>query len=429
MRGVGQKLLVATVAAIFGILLLELGGALVYRIAHGKTFSRRELQERLLVDRVESPDEPDATGDAGRDPAHREAAVPDQPVILHPFFGFVINPAGRGVNEFGFFAGSPLARRGPGRRVILFTGGSVADQVYYLGQDALRAALRERDDFRGRDVEILTTAVGGYKQPQQMMILSYLLARGAEFDVVVNIDGFNEIDSSMDNVNHNVNPFFPHTWKLHARLGLDTDASALLGRIAILRAERSQSRARFSTWPLRAAAFTLVLWDLLDRGRQAEIRERTAQLRAMLQSEELPAQVSGPPFRHDSDAQLFADLAAFWARSSLQMARLCDDHGIAYVHALQPNQYLPGSKTLNDAEREVAWDEEFPAIERVPMAYPMLIEHGAALRRVHGVNFVDLTQIFAGETRTIYDDFCCHVNRSGAEIMARAIAAAIPELP
>lgn len=433
MRGVGQNLLVAIAAAILGILLLEVGGALVYRLAHGEALSRRELRGRLLSVRIES-DEDDGIADDhaenghGDESAELDVAVPDQPVILHPFFGFVINPIGRGVNEFGFFADSPLARRGDDGRVILFMGGSVADQVYYLGHDAFLAALDERPDFSGREIRVLTTAVGGYKQPQQMMILSYLLARGAEFDVVINIDGFNEIDSSMDNVNHSVNPFFPHTWKLHARLGLDTRASALLGRIAILREERTELRRRFSVRPLPWSAFALVLWDFLDRARHAEIRARNVQLREMLEAEELPPQVSGPPFRHDSDEQLFGDLARFWARSSLHMARLCTEYGIAYVHALQPNQYLPGSKVLTEEEREEAWHDDFPAIERVPMAYPMLIEQGEALRREHGVNFVDLTQIFADESRTIYNDFCCHVNRHGAEIMARAVAAAIPEL-
>ena len=423
MRGLVQNLLVAAVAALVGVLLLEIGGALTYRVYHGETFSRAEVQGRLLVDRLESDEEPEDTDQP------LDVAVPDQPVILHPFFGFVINPVGRGVNEFGFFRDSPLARKDPDKRVILFTGGSVADQVFYLGQDALREALRERPDFRDREIEILTTAVGGYKQPQQMMILSYLLARGAEFDVVINLDGFNEIDSSMDNVMHGINPYFPHTWKLHARLGLDTRASALLGRIAILREERDDLRRRFARPLLRSISFALVLWDFLDQARQAEIRGRTEQLRWILDEDDLPPQVTGPPFTHESDQQLYAGIADFWARSSLHMARLCEEHGIAYVHALQPNQYLPGSKVLTEEEREDAWLEEYPAIDRVPLAYPMLVERGAALRRDHGVNFVDLTQIYAQESRTIYEDFCCHVNRLGAELMARTLANSIPVLP
>ncbi len=420
MRGLGQSLLVALIASVVGAVFLEVSGALIYRFARGETFSRAALQARLLADRFDAETEEEAAQD--------DAAVPDQPVVLHPFFGFVINPAGRGVNDFGFFRDDPLIRRSSDKRSILFTGGSVSDQVFQFGQEALRDELRERPDFRGRRIEILTTAVGGYKQPQQMMILAYLLARGAEFDVVINLDGFNEIDSSMDNLMNGVNPFFPHTWKLHARLGLDTRASAELGRIAMLREERARLRRLFARPLLRSSAFALVLWDFLDRAREARIRATTAQLESMLDEENPPPQVAGPPYEHESDEQFFTEMADFWARSSRQMARLCEDHGIAYVHALQPNQYLPGSKVLTEEELDVAYDEAFPGMERVPVAYPLLIERGRILRQEHGVNFVDLTQIFAGDSRTLYIDFCCHVNPLGAEQMARAIAAAIPAL-
>jgi hypothetical protein len=423
MRRLAQSLLVVLIASAAGVLFLEIAGALTYRFVRGATFSRTELQGRLLADRF------DSATDVAPAAAPRAVGVPDQPVVLHPFFGFVINPAGRGVNEFGFFRDSPLTRRSPDKRSILFTGGSVADQVFQLGQEALRDALRDRPDFDGRRIEVLTTAVGGYKQPQQMMILAYLLSHGADFDVVINLDGFNEIDSSLDNVMTGISPYYPHTWKLHARLGLDTRGSAALGRIEILREERARLRGLFARPLLRSSAFSLALWDFLDRAREGEIRRRTVDLEAMLDEENPPPQVAGPPYEHVSDEQVFADMARFWARSSLHMARLCEEYGIAYVHALQPNQYLPGSKALTDEEREVAYDETFPGFERVPVAYPMLIERGRALRRNQGVNFVDLTPIFADEGRTVYNDFCCHVNQLGAESMARSIAESIPELP
>ncbi|MGV2341075.1 MAG UNVERIFIED_CONTAM: hypothetical protein LVR18_46165 [Planctomycetaceae bacterium] len=35
-------------------------------------------------------------------------------------------------------------------------------------------------------------ALPGYKQPQQLMALNYVLSLGGEFDAVLNIDGFND---------------------------------------------------------------------------------------------------------------------------------------------------------------------------------------------------------------------------------------------
>ena len=59
--------------------------------------------------------------------------------------------------------------------------------------DRLAAALAAAPAFRGRDIVPLCFSHEGYKQPQQLLILSYFLSIGQAFDVVVNIDGFNEV--------------------------------------------------------------------------------------------------------------------------------------------------------------------------------------------------------------------------------------------
>jgi len=423
MRGFWKSLLVFAIACGLGLGALEIGATVAYRVARGRAFSRSEVLGRLLTDRVAGDGSGELAGLA------LDSAVPDQPVILHPYFGFVINPEKRGVNDFGFFGESPLTKRVPGKIVIAFFGGSVADQVCYLGQDPPRDALRAREDFAGREIdeiEIVSTAIGGYKQPQQMLVLSYLLSLGAEFDVVVNLDGFNEIDSAHDNVMTGVYPYFPHTWKLHGRRAIDPAANAALGRIEIVREERQGLRRRFSSPLLRWSRFALILWGLLDGGLGSDIRQQSARLEAQLDDSELPVQIRGPAFAYADDEQMYRELASQWARSSAQMDRLCRMYDTVYLHFLQPNQYLPGSKVLTPEERDVAYDPEFTGYERVPLAYPLLREEGRRLRDDLGVRFVDLTQLYVDEPRTIYNDFCCHVNQLGAAEMAEAIAAAIP---
>ena len=39
-------------------------------------------------------------------------------------------------------------------------------------------------------------ALFGYKQPQQLTTLAYLMSIGGQFDLVLNIDGFNEVAAS-----------------------------------------------------------------------------------------------------------------------------------------------------------------------------------------------------------------------------------------
>ena len=418
-----KGLLVLVAASVFGVIFLELAGAVTYRLWRGEWPNRREIQARLLIDRVDAPEE-------GKEAdAPRDAAVPDQPVVLHPYFGFVINPSQRGINELGFFDISPLEPRRDNELIVVFFGGSVADQVYYMGQGAFVAALEKRPDLRGREVRVVSTAVGGYKQPQQMLVLSMLLSLGAEIDVVVNLDGFNEIDSAMDNAITGINPFYPHNWKLHSRKVILPEANAALGRIAILREERKRLRTLFSRPVLDSSTFLLTLWDFLDGGREVQIREQTATLEGLLDSEDLPPQVRGPKYKYLSASHFYTEMTALWGRSSLNMARLCQEYGVVYVHALQPNQYLPESKVLTEEEQEIAYDRNFTGLSRVPVGYPLLIEEGRRLHKEFGVNFLDLTQIYADEKRSIYSDFCCHVNQLGANLMAEAIAEGIPQLP
>ena len=118
---------------------------------------------------------------------------------------------------------------------------------------------------------------------------------------------------------------------------------------------------------------------------------------------------------------MYADFVEVWARASHEMANLCRGQGITYLHVLQPNQYLPGSKTLTDEERVIAWDPDVAATERVARAYPLLIERGELLRQ-QGVDFLDLSLLFRDEARSVYSDPCCHYNQLGADQVARSIA-------
>jgi hypothetical protein len=222
-------------------------------------------------------------------------------------------------------------------------------------------------------------------------------------------------------------PFFPHNWKVQGRQGFDAATVLRLAQVEQIREQRRALRRWFARPPLSRSAFFLTLWDFLDGGREADLRRAMIGVEAGSGGGEVPPQIRGPRLSYADDQEFFAAMTASWGRASREMARLCAAQGIVYAHFLQPNQYVPGSKELSDEEREVAIDPNFAGSERVPVAYPLLIGEGERLRR-DGVRFTDLTQIYSGESGTIYNDFCCHVNERGAVLMARAIAAALPDL-
>jgi hypothetical protein len=417
-----KNVLLLLVSSVVCLLLLEVGAARLYSAYTKSGFSKPEVRSRLLAeDSALGAGDTDLAGEVER---LKGANVPDQPVILHPYFGFVVNPERRGINRYGFFRDDPLTKRSAENAVVIIFGGSVADQFFTMGEETLVRELQARGVFADRSVQLLSTALGGYKQPQQLLILAYFLALGAEYDVVINVDGFNEVDGANDNILDGVNPFFPHNWNLHARQGLAPEAMVHLGQVELIRQNRARLRDLFSNRILRSSAFFLTLWDFLDRRQEGQMRAQMRALQTFLSSSKLPPRVRGPELSFADDGQRYAALADVWQRSSLEMARLCRESGIRYFHVLQPNQYLPGSKTLSEEEREIAWDRDVADTKRVETGYPMLIERGRELREL-GVPFIDLTMLFENETGTIYNDTCCHVNQRGADLMAESVAAAI----
>lgn len=403
-----KRVALAAAAILFAALLLEIGTRL---LAGGETTAR--------AGRLFNP--------AGDDPAEPQAqALDDQRIMLHPYFGYVVDPRAPGINPYGFFRASPVTTRSPDRFVVAFFGGSVADQVFALGQNALIETLQADPAFAGRRIEVLSLALGGYKQPQQLLVLAELLAIGAQFDAVVNLDGFNEVDGAADNVQDGVNPFYPHHWHLQARRALDRETLAEVGRVEAAREQRAALRQRFAVPAVRHSAFLLALWDALDRRELAALRRRMAALDRALAPQDKPPQVAGPPFEFADPAAMYVELVEVWARASLEMESLSRGMGIQYLHFLQPNQYFEGSKVLSAEERRVAWDADVADAGRVAQAYPLLVERGRELAE-QGVDFHDLTLMFRADPGDIYSDACCHYTRRGAEAVARAIGEAIVE--
>jgi hypothetical protein len=418
-RALTKKLLVLVVASAFAIAALEAGAFFVYARYKRRPFDRADVRARLWGAPVAQP-EPVNPVAALDDPR-----VADQPVIIHPYFGYVANPSkGSNVNPYGFFGPAPVATRGPDVALVAVFGGSVANQLVKVGGDVLRQQLAADGAFRGRRIELIDLALGGYKQPQQLLVLATLLALGAQFDAVINLDGFNEIDGAKDNLQDGVNPFYPYTWNLHARQALDSSAAVHVANADAIRARRAALRTWFARWPVAHSVFLLTLWDMLDQRQEAALRAETAALHEAVAGQGLTLQQSGPPVSFPDDESMYVEYAEVWARSSLAMAQLCAGFGIRYVHFLQPNQYLPGSKRLTDEERAAAYDPEVAETQRVETAYPLLSARGRELR-AQGVRFIDLTMLFRDEGRSVYGDTCCHLNRLGNELMATEIARAL----
>ena len=134
---------------------------------------------------------------------------------------------------------------------------------------------------------------------------------------------------------------------------------------------------------------------------------------------------SGPEFP-DSGTDPMERIAELWLSHSRTIDKLARAHGIRYVHFLQPNQYVLGSKPMSDAERDVAWNKNHPYRRVVEAGYPLLQAGGRALRD-EGVEFHDLTAVFAHTKEPVYIDDCCHISPKANRQLAQAIAQALVE--
>lgn len=327
------------------------------------------------------------------------------------------------LSDFGYYESArPLFKRSENTVILGVFGGSFAHKFREAAIDSVIQGLAKHPAFEGKEFIYTSTALGGYKQSQQLMTLNYLLALGGEFDIVVNIDGFNEVAlHEAENRERHVFPAYPRSW-YYQTLGL-SDPVFVEKSAKIIRIRRSErdSAGFFSRLPWRASATANLIWSVRNKRMQAGLVSIRAELEEYRTSDERYV-ATGPAFDQTSDAEVFGEVASIWERSSLQMARLARANGIVYVHALQPNQYLEGSKPLSEEERRSPFDPAHPYRKGVVEGYPLLIEAGRRLLQ-NGVNFLDWTNVYENVEESLYVDTCCHVNERGNELLVDLVRA------
>jgi hypothetical protein len=255
-------------------------------------------------------------------------------------------------------------------------------------------------------------------------MIDYLVTLGAYFDVVVNLDGFNEIAlAPAENLSQGVAPFFPHAWYFKSA-DLASGERLAAAEMAVLEHRRRRLAGRFSRAPWRASSTASVVWSFLDARAVRRMHAVNRQIIEHRQDGTTPFVVSGPPSDPKPRADILHQMAEIWSRSSLQLAVTCDAIGARYFHFLQPNQYVLDSKPMGEDEAAVAlnWNLERSAYARD--GYPLLIASGARLQ-ARGIRFHDLTMLFAETAEPTYIDDCCHYTSLGDSMLAQAIADAI----
>lgn len=336
--------------------------------------------------------------------------------IVHPYFGYVMKPGTGAINKHGFWGDLKIRVKEEGVVNVALVGGSVANQIYRT-RDVLSSEFKAT--FPGKKISFLSFAAGAYSQPQQLMVLAYYLSQGANIDVVINIDGHNEVIATYVNTevfkNH---PLFPEYWNLMASSSFNPELVRAGARIIKLRDKLSWWRRSITSVALIkysnfATAVTLVRSSAISK----EIGEMFKKLNDMTNRSD---QIVGPPHKYTPENRYQLN-ALHWRKSSQLIKALCDSVGIEYFHFLQPNQYVPGSKIFSDAETKIAKTSFSVGARSIAAGYEAIKAETKELTS-SGVNFEDLSMIFKNEERPVYSDSCCHFNELGRKTIAREVA-------
>jgi hypothetical protein len=419
-------------AAALVVFALELASLALHRLAFGEPFSyraaqawRQRLAERRPNEETRAPGEPGASRELAEEEANNAQA-------LHPYLGYVLDPERTlawPVNDYGFLGEPPpLGADDPEAVSIALLGGSVAENTGLFAGDVLRGELEEIPAFRGRRVRLSLLALRGMKQPQQLAAVDWLLSLGARFDVVINLDGFNEVVLSGENALQGTNPFYPRRWRVRVEGIGGGEELAELGRIRFLEDLRGRLARRFSESILRFSITANLVQRGVDERIAAEVADaRTRLNRSLLENPRSAAyQARGPLRAHESPEARHRDLADYWSRTSSLLDGRAHSAGFRYFHFLQPNQWVEDSKVFGDDERALARPADYFHRDAAVRGYPELIAAGRALQ-ASGVAFTDLTMLFRDVSEPRYTDACCHLNLEGYREVARAMGREIRE--
>lgn len=360
---------------------------------------------------------------------------------LHPFFGYVLKQGAftneklkLKVNKHGFFSlyEYPFIKTNKKQFIIGVFGGSVANNfaVDEYKNQILSKKLQSYPEFADREIVVLNFGNGGYKQPQQLLILNYFLALGQELDLVINIDGFNEVALSNLNNKAQIELGMPSVQHIQPLTNLASNVSPeVMSAIVQINDNKKQLKAgidKLQTCQLALchAVTSLRVKQLVNNYQQAIVKYD-----AEVKKSNADTANSGIVYVPKADSVLpdraaFDKMASLWYESSIGMNQILSSRKIKYFHFIQPNQYYPTKRVFTAKEKEIAINKESPYIEGVKKGYPVLLSKIDDLQKAR-VNVFSAVNILDNTKETVYKDACCHYNSVGEEVLANYISSSI----
>jgi hypothetical protein len=410
LRRILRRTLYGTVGLIALLLLAESGLRLWLRQSGGAYDGDALIQQlELQLEQQSSPSLLEST----------LGAATDKTRMLHPFFGSEQGDDSAKLLEY-------FASKHPATDYKVVVVGGAPAAAWCKDQGAAFAQELEADPrLEGSKVRMLSYAHAGYKQPQQLNRVAFLLSLGYTPDAVINIDGFNEVTIGLANGLTGTHPTYPSPsiWAtpLWSRAVIDP---VVLGSVAELTELRDECEALLQE--ARKSQFhNSCLLGLIAKHRLKNRFERRAAIVAQMEQRASEKDSEPTPNREQVGSEFDSGEAAIiktsitaWFEASRSLRALCKVRGVFYMHCLQPALYDAGAKPLSAQELQLPTSEhERRAVE---LGYPLLRERSLELEG-WGIQFLDLTRCFEGLEQTLYLD-ACNVKPAGSALWTRRIA-------
>ena len=354
--------------------------------------------------------------------------------ILHPYVGYIVDGKTRKKNctsdvledcytRKKVATDFPLFKKSSENLIIGILGGSFADGTARVAKDALIKGFTKSGLFDDRAVQVYNLANGGYKQPQQLMHLAYYYSMGAEFDIVINLDGFNELPASyLGYRDFGLHPSFPVHWDNRVAKTLDPQFMDLYSDKRMLFKNHARLAEFWLLEGIRYSPFMNFIWRLLDRKNSFQLSAIDGKMvnSGKTDNRDFRYEALGPDFAFTDWDSFFADVAQIWVDSSLAIHAIAEGRGARYYHFLQPNQYIEGNKILSKIEKNQFVLKQGGYGNVYDHRRDILVEKARQLPS-QGVNYTDLTFAFKDVRATLYSDNCCHMNQQGYKLVAAEI--------
>jgi hypothetical protein len=368
-------------------------------------------REELIKARGELRD--DVLGGTGKRDENRQ--------VLHPFFGYTYNPKDQGINNFGFYTKYNISLEESGYSikntvrsdllVIGIFGGSFAGDI---GSESDYIEDKLKVVFPDKKPVVMNFAVSGHALPQSALIYVYFKDL---VDVVVFIDGLNEVWNYVENNKAGVPPEYAkaahYIYKI-SREELTPGQFERTSQILSLKRKMDTITALSLLPVIRQSLLVHHVWKALEASWSQKVAETSLEI--------VKSYEGRPKFFDLDDDAILSHAAHQWSHYHRLVHDLTSKEGVLSVHLLQPNPFVPGSKVLTWGEKARV-DNSYPVKPYVVNGYPRLQAEIGKLR-AGGVIVEDLTRIFNSTNDSLWKD-SAHVNQKGSRMIADRVVQSI----